>query len=62
MINNKKHYEGIINIVNINTYSDKVVDVLLDEILHAYKQDKFIFLNNDNGADVNSAFNLVMNR
>lgn len=62
IINNKKHYEGLINIVNLNTYSDKIIDNLLDEILHAYKQDKFIFLNNDNGEDVNSAFNIVLNR
>jgi hypothetical protein len=62
ILNNKRHFEGLVNIVNINTYSDKVIDVLLDEMLHAYKQDKFIFLNNDNGEDVNNAFNLIMNR
>lgn len=62
IINNKKHFNGIINIVNINTYSDKFIDGILDEILHAYKQDKFIFLNNDNGEDVNSAFNMAMIR
>lgn len=62
MLNNKTHYDGIINIININTYSDKFIDVLLDEILHAYTQDKFIFLNNDNGEDINKTFNMIMSR
>lgn len=62
IINNKKHFPNIINIINLNTYSDKIIDGLLDEMLHAYKQDKFIFLNNDNGEDVNSAFNIVLHK
>lgn len=62
IINNKEHFKGIVNIINLNTFSDKVVDGLLDEMLHALKQDKFIFLNNDNGEDVNNAFRIVMNR
>jgi hypothetical protein len=62
IINNKQYFKGIINIINLNTYSDKIIDWLLDEILHALKQDKFIFLNNDNGEDVNNAFRIVTNR
>lgn len=62
IINNKTYYPNMINIVNLNTYTDKIIDPLLDEILQAYKQDKFIFINNDNGEDVNSAFNIVMQR
>lgn len=60
MINNKRHYNGIVNIVNLNSYSDKVIDPILDELIHAYKQDKLLFLNNDNGEDINSAFNMCL--
>lgn len=62
ILNNKKYFNGLINIVNLNTYTDKYIDVLLDEMMHSYKQDKFIFLSNDNGEDVNSAFNQVLSR
>jgi len=62
IINNKDHIKGIINIVNLNTYTDKIIDVLLDEILQAQKQDKFIFLNDDNGEDVTNAFNIATNK
>lgn len=62
IINSKVHIKGIVNIVNLNTYTDKIIDVLLDEILQSQKQDKFIFLNDDNGEDVTNAFNIVTNK
>lgn len=59
IMNNKEHFPYLTNINNMLSYTDGYIDWLLDEMVHSFKQDKYIFLSNDNGEDVNCALTLI---
>lgn len=58
IINNKKTFKGVRNLPIISKYmtKDRYLDNFLNDVIKAVQQDFIIFLDDDNGEDVISAF------
>ncbi len=60
ILNTAERFEGITNIRNFGRFNDGVILPVLQDIHRAKSNGQFVFMSDDNGEDVQSAFNIMM--